>query len=147
MLRAADVRVSSGCVHSRKRRCAQSSRIGTQRRRRLRLGNARLIEPLALLLLGDRERRRHGAERVRKAEASRHAGGDRHRPVDAGGDDPVHPFRLGELADRGLVLGGDDRATVGVLEPGRLRVTVAGHDEEAAAACRAQEPELCGACP
>ena len=60
---------------------------------------------------------------------------------------PSMPFRLGELPDRGLVLGGHDRALVRVLEAGRLRVAVAGHDEEPALARCAQEPELCRAGP
>ena len=113
----------------------------------LGLRDSRLAQPLALALLGDCERRGLGRERVRKAEARRHARGDGDGPVDSRRDDAVDAFRLGELPDRRLVLGGDDRALVRVLEAGRLRVAVAGHDEEPALARRAKKPELCRAGP
>ena len=71
---------------------------------------------------------------MRKTEARRHARGDGDGPVDSRRYDAVNAFRLGELPDRGLVLGGHDRALVRVLEAGRLRVAVAGHDEEPALA-------------
>ena len=75
-------------------------------------------------------------------EAGRDPGGNRDRPVDPGRDNAFDSLGLGELADRGLVLGRDDRAPVCVFEAGRLRIAIAGDDEQAAVARGAQKPEL-----
>ena len=72
----------------------------------------------------------------------RDAGGDGHRPVDPGRDDPVDLLGAGELADRGLVLHGHHGPAVGVLEADGRRVAVAGdHVERALPGCAVQ-PEL-----
>jgi len=84
---------------------------------------------------------------MRKSEAVRDTGRDGDGPVDPGRDYTVHTLGLRELSDRRLVLGRDDRAPVGILEPGRLGIAVAGDHEEPALACRAQKPELCRAGP
>jgi hypothetical protein len=112
-----------------------------------RLGHPRLVEALALALLGNRQRGRLRRERMRKPETVRDTRRDGDGPIDPGRDDTVHTLGLRELSDRGLVLGRDDRASVGVLEPWRLGIAVAGDHEEPALACRAQKPELCRAGP
>ena len=71
---------------------------------------------------------------MRKREAGSDPGRDGDGPVDSGRDDTVDDFRLREFADRGLVLGRDDRAPIRVLEAGCLRVSVARDDEEPAVA-------------
>ena len=101
-----------------------------------------LVEQLALAVLQDGMGGDVGVERMREAGVRGDARGDRHRPVDAGSDDPAHLLGPGELADGGLVLDGDHGAPVGVLEADRGGIAVAGDDVEPPVPCRAVQAEL-----
>ena len=81
-------------------------------------------EPFALAELRRRERSSLGRNRMREAEPLRDTSADRDRPVDPGRDQPVDAFGRSEPLDRRLVLGGDDRAAVGVAETGRGGIAV-----------------------
>ena len=83
---------------------------------------------------------------MRQPELGRDARRDADGPVDAGRDDAVHALRLGEPLDPELVLGRDDRAAIGVTEPGRIRVAVDGDDVQVALVRGREEAELRGAC-
>jgi hypothetical protein len=74
-------------------------------------------------------------------------GGDRDRPVRPRRDDPVDVQCADVPLDRGLVLGGEDAAPVGVVEPGRGRIAVDDGDPQAARTRRLEQSELSGAGP
>ncbi len=101
-----------------------------------------LVEAFALAELGDAKRGHVRGKRVANPEPFGDARRDRDRPVDARRDDAVDPFGLGERRDRRLVLGRDDGAPVCVLEAERLRVAVAGDDEDVALTRGAEQTEL-----
>ena len=83
-----------------------------------------LGERLALARLRRSDRAGARVERMREADALRHAGGDAHGPVGARRDDPVDPARSGEPVDSLLVLRREHRALVGEREPGRAGIAV-----------------------
>ena len=106
------------------------------------LRNARLGEELTLPQLRDRERGRAGESGCGSPILFGHARGDRHRPVDPGGDDAFHALGACEALDALLVLGGDDRPPVRVPEPGRRGIAVERDHEQAPLAGRREQAEL-----
>ena len=120
-----------------------SPSVGPGRQLPARLRDAVLVEQLALAMLQDgMSARRPGSSGCGSPACAAMPGGDRDRPVDPGRDDPVHLLGAGELADGRLVLDGDDRAAVGVLEADRGGVAVAGDDVEPPLPGGAVQPEL-----
>ena len=70
---------------------------------------------------------------------------DRNGPIGAGRDDPVDRECEHEALDRGLVLGREDAAAIGVPEPRRARIAVDDGDPQPAGARGLEQPELRGA--
>ena len=81
---------------------------------------------------------------MRQPEPRGDARGDPDGPVDPRRDDPVDALGLGEPLDAVLVLGRDDRAAVGVPEPGRVGIAVDRDHVQVALARRGEQPELRG---
>ena len=106
------------------------------------LRDGQLGEALALPELRGRDRGGAGLEWMRQAKPLGDAGGDRHRPVDPGGDQPVDALGRREPFDARLVLGRDDRPPVGVAETGRRGIAVERDHEQPPLARGGQQAEL-----
>ena len=72
---------------------------------------------------------------------------DANGPVRARRDDAVDPERADEPLDRRLVLGREDAAAVGELEPGSAGIAVDHGDPEAARTRRLEQTKLSGTGP
>ena len=101
-----------------------------------------VCEALALTHLRRGQHRRLGRERMGQPAPGSDARRDSHGPVDPGRDQAVDPLRFDEPVDSLLVLGGDDRAAVGVAEAGRVGIAVDGDHVQVALAGRGEQPEL-----
>jgi hypothetical protein len=107
-----------------------------------RLLEADLCEAVALTQLRGRQHPGLGCKRVREPELRRHTRRNPDGPVDSRRNQAVDTLRFSKALDPELVLGRDDRPSVGMAKPGCARVAIDRDHVQAALPRSREQPEL-----